>query len=63
MAELGFFVRELNTGWAEWSGGGLPAHADAHLATGAVRCSCSLHPELVARRPRGAAEPGEPLAP
>ncbi len=62
MAERGFFVREMNTGWAEWSGAGLPAHADAHLPGGAVRCSCSLHPELVSRG-APAAEAGDPPAP
>jgi len=42
LAEHGFFVKELNTGWAEWEQGGLPVHADAGIEVGAVRCTCSF---------------------
>jgi hypothetical protein len=48
LAEHGFFVKELNTGWAEWQAEGLPTHDDPQLATGVIRCGCSLHAELVA---------------
>jgi hypothetical protein len=42
LAEQGFFVKELNTGWAEWSEAGLPAHGDVEIAPGTLRCGCSL---------------------
>jgi hypothetical protein len=42
LAEQGFFVKEMNTGWTEWNEAGLPVHADAALEPGAVRCTCSF---------------------
>jgi hypothetical protein len=42
LAEHGLFAKELNTGWAEWEHGGLPVHAGADVAAGAIRCACSL---------------------
>ena len=58
MAEQGFFARELNTGWAEWSEGGLPTHADPQLAGGSTRCACSLDAELL-----GGDRPAAPQGP
>ncbi len=65
MAEHGFFVREMNSGWAEWVAAGLPTHSDEHLPVGAIRCSCSLHAELVpsSRGPAAPDEPSQPAAP
>jgi hypothetical protein len=54
LAELGFFVKEMNTGWTEWQAAGLPTHGDEHLAAGVIRCGCSLHGELVAEAGVGA---------
>jgi hypothetical protein len=48
LAERGFFVKELNTGWTEWQAEGLPTHGEPRLADGLIRCTCSMHPELVA---------------
>jgi len=48
LAEHGFFVKELNTGWAEWQAEGLPTHGEPELAAGVIRCTCSMHSELVA---------------
>jgi hypothetical protein len=48
LAEYGFFVKELNTGWAEWQAEGLPTHGEPELAGGVIRCTCSMHPDLVA---------------
>jgi hypothetical protein len=45
----------MNTGWAEWVAAGLPTHANEQLASG-VRCTCSLHADLVAAAP-GEARP------
>jgi hypothetical protein len=42
LAEQGFFVRELNTGWAEWQAESLPTHDARDLAAGTVRCTCSF---------------------
>jgi hypothetical protein len=42
LAEQGFFVKEMNTGWAEWEAAGLPVHGGVALEPGAVRCTCSL---------------------
>jgi hypothetical protein len=50
LAEHGFFVKELNTGWAEWRAEGLPTHGEPELGAGVIRCTCSMHPELVARQ-------------
>jgi hypothetical protein len=52
LAEQGFFVKELNTGWAEWQAEGLPTHGEPQIAAGVIRCSCSMHPELVADQRR-----------
>ena len=41
-------MKELNTGWAEWQAEGLPTHGEPELAAGVIRCTCSMHPELVA---------------
>jgi hypothetical protein len=40
LAGLGFFVKELNVGWAEWREAGLPTHSQ-RVAAGEMRCSCS----------------------
>jgi len=40
LAGLGFFAKELNVGWEEWSERGLPTHAGRPTA-GELRCSCS----------------------
>jgi 3-mercaptopyruvate sulfurtransferase SseA len=48
LAEQGFYVKELNTGWAEWQEAGLPTHDHREHPAGELRCSCSLHPELLA---------------
>jgi hypothetical protein len=39
LAENGFFVREMNVGWKEWTYNRHPTHTGK--ATGAF-CSCSL---------------------
>jgi len=57
LAEQGFFVKELNTGWAEWQAEGLPIHGEPQIAPGVIRCGCSMHPELVADQYE-AASPG-----
>jgi len=54
LAEHGFFVKEMNTGWTEWQEAGLPTHGDAQLAADVIRCGCSLHAELVAEAGVGA---------
>jgi len=56
LAEHGFFTREMNTGWTEWVAAGLPTHADEQLARGVIRCTCSLHADLVAPA-QGEAQP------
>ncbi|MDW7711459.1 MAG: hypothetical protein SCH98_13385 [Deferrisomatales bacterium] len=38
MAEMGFFAKELNAGWAEWTAAGLPTHQGP--AEG-LRCTCA----------------------
>jgi len=40
LAEKGFFVKEMNAGWAEWTEGKLPTHSE-RVKPGAIRCSCS----------------------
>jgi hypothetical protein len=40
LAENGFFAKEMNAGWAEWTAGDLPTHS-ARVAKGQVRCECS----------------------
>ncbi len=47
-------MKEMNTGWTEWQEAGLPAHGDAQLAAGVIRCGCSLYAELVAEAGVGA---------
>jgi hypothetical protein len=42
LAEHGFFVREMNSGWGEWVADGLPQHEHLDLGAGVVRCSCSF---------------------
>jgi hypothetical protein len=54
LAEHGFFVKELNTGWVEWQAEGLPTHSQEHLAAGTILCSCSLHQEVVDEAGAGA---------
>jgi hypothetical protein len=62
LAERGYFARELNTGWAEWSEAKLPTHAEEHLGRDAIRCGCSLHADLVPREltDEDAARPAPP---
>ncbi len=60
MAERGFFVKEMNAGWAEWTAAGLPTHGNAQLAQGTLRCACSLHPELVRGEAGGETSPTPP---
>ncbi len=38
LAELGFFAKEMNAGWAEWTAAGLPIHKGAAQGP---RCTCS----------------------
>ncbi|MFL5313375.1 MAG: hypothetical protein ACJ79H_23320 [Myxococcales bacterium] len=40
MAELGFFCKELNVGWAEWVEAKLPTH-EGCVERGSVKCTCS----------------------
>jgi rhodanese-related sulfurtransferase len=40
LAEHGFFVKEMNVGWAEWQADNSPMHSE-RVAKGALRCSCS----------------------
>jgi hypothetical protein len=40
LAELGFFCKELNVGWAEWVEAKLPAH-EGRVERGSVKCTCS----------------------
>jgi hypothetical protein len=40
LAELGFFVKELNVGWAEWIADELPTHG-GRVPRGEIRCTCS----------------------
>ena len=40
LAERGFFVKELNVGWKEWTYNRHPTHKGSAEADG-VRCSCS----------------------
>jgi len=39
LAELGFFVKEMNAGWREWTAEGLPTHQGEAVG---VRCDCSV---------------------
>jgi hypothetical protein len=57
LAEHGFFVKELNTGWAEWHAEGLPTHNHPDLGADDIRCSCSMHAELVAESGAAATAP------
>jgi hypothetical protein len=55
-------VKELNVGWAEWTAAGLPTHGEAPVARGAIRCTCSLHADLVtaeANAPGSTVPPGQ----
>jgi hypothetical protein len=47
LAERGFFVKELNVGWKEWTANKHPTHAEP--AAG-IHCSCS---KLVPSTARG----------
>jgi hypothetical protein len=38
LAELGFFVKELNVGWKEWTADREPTHQGKALD--GLRCSC-----------------------
>jgi len=38
LAERGFFVKELNVGWKEWTGNKHPTHAESPVG---AHCSCS----------------------
>jgi len=40
LAELGFFSKELNIGWAEWVEAKLPTH-EGRVERGSVMCTCS----------------------
>jgi len=40
LAELGFFCKEMNVGWAEWMKEELPTHSE-RIGPGQVKCSCS----------------------
>jgi len=40
LAGLGFFVKELNCGIAEWEAAGLPLHGQI-VHAGEIACSCS----------------------
>jgi hypothetical protein len=40
LAEQGFFVKEMNAGWAEWTGSNGATHAE-RVHAGELRCSCS----------------------
>jgi hypothetical protein len=40
LAGSGFFVKELNIGWAEWSAHELPTHG-GRVAEGELSCGCS----------------------
>ena len=40
MAERGFFCKEMNAGWADWTAADLPIHA-AKVEAGEIRCECS----------------------
>ncbi len=56
-------MRELNTGWTEWSAAGLPTHSDPQLARGTITCSCSLHRDLLLASEAPGAQPDAPPAP
>jgi hypothetical protein len=40
LAEQGFFVKEMNAGWAEWLADNSPVHKGA-VAEGQLTCTCS----------------------
>jgi len=40
LAELGFFVKEMNAGWQEWTEAKHPMHS-GRVGPGELRCSCS----------------------
>jgi len=40
LAEQGFFVREMNVGWAEWLDAKGPTHSE-RVQQGELKCSCS----------------------
>jgi hypothetical protein len=42
LAEHGFFVKEMNSGWAEWQEAQLPVHGEHDLSPGVIHCTCSL---------------------
>jgi hypothetical protein len=43
LAGLGFFVKEMNAGWQEWSTEALPVH-EGRVAKDTMRCTCSRVP-------------------
>jgi len=40
LADKGFFAKEMNAGWAEWTAAELPTHS-GRVKAGLVRCECS----------------------
>jgi len=42
LAEHGFFAKEMNSGWAEWTAEALPNHENKDQARGVLRCECSM---------------------
>jgi len=51
LAGLGFYVKELNAGWEEWTERGLPTHAE-RVPVGELRCSCSDELQVAEHAPR-----------
>jgi hypothetical protein len=43
LAARGFFAREMNAGWREWTAAGLPTH-EAKIGTEGISCTCSRAP-------------------
>jgi hypothetical protein len=41
LAGLGFFAKELNVGWEEWSERKYPVHS-GRIPAGELRCTCSV---------------------
>ncbi len=56
MAEKGFFVKELNVGWEEWTTAKFPTH-EGRVARGEFRCECSLGAESPVPPPKASAAP------
>ncbi|HEX2573505.1 MAG TPA: hypothetical protein VH877_28405 [Polyangia bacterium] len=44
MAEHGYFVKEMNAGWLEWTEDELPTHSQRHIDKGTLRCDCFKDP-------------------